>query len=122
MKTCKTCNETKELSEFYKGSAYADGHINNCKECHGAYMAAYKRSPEGAASKRESNYRYRNKYPVKARAAYLMHDAIKEGKLIKPDHCEACLIHCIPQGHHSDYTKPLDVHWLCQTCHTKEHN
>lgn len=57
-----------------------------------------------------------------ARAA--LHEAMKRGKVIKPDRCEHCsrtfpkaAIH----GHHADYSKPLDVVWLCRTCHAREH-
>lgn len=40
----------------------------------------------------------------------------------KPTHCEKCGaeeydIH----AHHDDYAKPLDVRWLCRSCHIKHH-
>lgn len=33
MKTCKKCNDNKELSQFYSHPDYKDGHMNICKEC-----------------------------------------------------------------------------------------
>jgi hypothetical protein len=34
--------------------------------------------------------------------------------------CEKCGYHK-SQAHHHDYSKPLDVNWLCFACHRKEH-
>lgn len=51
--------------------------------------------------------------------------AVARGRLIRPDDCEACGyvgratrdIH----AHHDDYSKPLDVRWLCSSCHKRHH-
>lgn len=47
--------------------------------------------------------------------------AVKEGKLLKPNFCENCGEKKDLQGHHEDYSKPLDVIWLCFLCHCKRH-
>ncbi len=47
--------------------------------------------------------------------------AIVDGTLVRPTECEQCYIECKPDGHHPDYTKPLEVIWLCNKCHKKAH-
>jgi hypothetical protein len=43
--------------------------------------------------------------------------------LIKPARCEGlnCFSETDIEAHHDDYSKPLDVKWLCTTCHAKRH-
>jgi hypothetical protein len=54
------------------------------------------------------------------RACWIRYErALKRGELIR-DACQHCG-DIKSQGHHEDYTKPLDVIWLCRRCHTKEH-
>lgn len=45
-------------------------------------------------------------------------------RLVRPEACENC--NAIPEhgplhGHHDDYSKPLEVRWLCRSCHIKHH-
>jgi hypothetical protein len=42
---------------------------------------------------------------------------LKRHKHLRPQHCSACGVECKPQGHHPDYSKPLEVVWLCRPCH-----
>lgn len=79
--------------------------------------------------KRESNRRYmveyqtrwrrKNRQKVYARRAVWR--AIKAGKLLKPDKCNNCKVKCVPEGHHADYSKWLEVTWLCLKCHLSTH-
>lgn len=51
-------------------------------------------------------------------------NALQTGLLIKPDKCSDCGIEdteAFLEGHHTDYSKPLDVVWLCKPCHLKAH-
>jgi hypothetical protein len=47
--------------------------------------------------------------------------AVRRGKVVRPAHCSLCGIACKPHGHHDDYTKRLDVRWLCARCHKNVH-
>ena len=65
---------------------------------------------------------------LKERARSVLSNEISKGRLVAQP-CEACgfegraidgrnLVH----GHHDDYTRPLEVRWLCQSCHFDEHH
>jgi len=47
--------------------------------------------------------------------------AIKLGVVKRPNQCSECGIECKPEGHHEDYSRPLDVIWLCKVCHKGKH-
>ena len=49
-------------------------------------------------------------------------DAVRRGRIQKPNCCEICgtepgKMHL--HAHHADYSKPLEVVWLCRLCHAK---
>lgn len=56
----------------------------------------------------------------KNNARSLVSGALKRGDLIKKP-CEICGDKEV-QGHHPDYSKPLDVRWLCKKHHQEHHN
>lgn len=48
--------------------------------------------------------------------------AISQGKVDKPKECQRCFkTNTTIYGHHGDYSKPLEVEWLCGSCHKREH-
>ena len=53
----------------------------------------------------------------KARAA--VGHAIRDG-LLERRGCESCG-NSQSEAHHADYSQPLQVRWLCRTCHENEH-
>ena len=55
------------------------------------------------------------------RIARLVKKAIKLNLLSRPATCDICRKKAKIQAHHQDYTKPLDVDWLCIGCHSKVH-
>lgn len=54
-------------------------------------------------------------------AQKLARDAVRRGELSKPKACEDCDKEVRLQAHHPDYSKPLEVVWLCSSCHAAEH-
>ncbi|HYA07728.1 MAG TPA: hypothetical protein VEF90_17710 [Xanthobacteraceae bacterium] len=143
VKSCIACLEVKDDSEFYKHPRTASGLMGPCKSCHKARMRrrrqdksaeiqAYDRErgllPHRKAAVKERSSRYRAKRhnrvndreKVAARTA--VGNAVRDGALIKPPNCEACGAERDDlHGHHHDYSKPLDVTWLCPPCHGAEH-
>ncbi len=75
-----------------------------------------------AGYKTEEYRRYRKKNPEKIRAHAQLNYAIKSGTL-KRSPCEVCgegrkyHVH----AHHDDYSKPLEVRWLCPIHHKLAH-
>lgn len=56
--------------------------------------------------------------PIKKAARKAVENALLRGDLVKKP-CERC--GSIAQAHHEDYSKPLDVTWLCPKDHKARH-
>lgn len=149
MKKCFKCEEIKPLSEFYEHAAMADGRLNKCKACtrkdatatRSARLSYYQdydrrrgRTEERKAVNRERARRRlkadpgwatmttrneREKHPDKYRARTKLSNAIRDGKVVRQP-CEVCG-DLKAHGHHHDYSKPLDVKWLCPKHHGEAH-
>jgi hypothetical protein len=59
--------------------------------------------------------------PFKERVRRILVCAVRSGKILKPTECSKCHWPCNPDGHHADYSKPLEVVWLCRICHQELH-
>ena len=126
MKTCFKCEEEKPLAEYYRHSRMADGHLNKCKACtksdatqHRAdnieRIRAYDRA-RGSRQSPEYLREWRRKNPEKYRAHRLVATNLKN-----PGVCSECPSTFHVEAHHDDYSKPLDVRWLCAVCHKQHH-
>ena len=58
--------------------------------------------------------------PVKVSARIAVNNAVRDGRLKKRP-CEACGSTTRINAHHPDYSKPLEVVWLCSICHAATH-
>lgn len=127
-KKCFKCNQTKPLTDFYKHPQMKDGRVNKCKECNKKdvqknyrgnkeYYQEYdrKRNEKRWEYKTEQCKEWRKKNPEKYRAHCDVNNALRSGKLSK----EICRICNDPNthAHHEDYSKTLDVIWLCPQHH-----
>lgn len=48
-------------------------------------------------------------------------NAVLRGEIVPDEICHLCRNKTKLQAHHVDYGKPLDLLWLCQSCHGKVH-
>jgi len=145
MKECFKCHRALPLNEFYKHPQMSDGHLGKCKPCTRKdvrdreevkratdldwVLNERKRHREKAEKARESgtatvsnhilrSLRHAAKYPEKTLARTTLGNAIRDGR-IKRQPCERCGKRA--QGHHDDYSKPLEVRWLCVKHHAEHH-
>ncbi len=83
---------------------------------------------KGGLSK--NNYHYKKlqkeRYPERVQARDLLKKAIERGEVIRKP-CEhvsedgSLCGYVSSHGHHEDYSKPLDVIWLCRKHHRERH-
>jgi len=140
-KTCTACHLEKETSNFYKHPSTADRLFPKCIECCSAYSKARQKLPSVIKSHREAERRrhqivnhtekyriannlrkkrsyYRN--PQKQKARVILYRAIRDN-LIQRRPCEECGSTIRIEAHHADYSKPLEVEWLCGQHHRMRH-
>ena len=148
MKKCFKCGQEQELNEFYKHPMMADGHLNKCKTCtkldvrgnHSAKLDyyrqydrqrnklphriaahdAYRQTDAGKKTARRRALKFIQNNPEKRKAHIIVGNALRNGRLNRKP-CEVCGATRV-HGHHHDYSKPLDVRWLCPIHHKEYHH
>ena len=127
---CKHCGEIKPVGAFRRDRTMPDGYRYVCLSCTAKQNApslyAYRERNRAMvnAKRRERHHRtgYKRHIPVERERIYgAVKYAVKTGRLQKPDRCNMCGANGRLHGHHRDYSKPLEVMWMCTICHGMEH-
>lgn len=134
MKKCETCGRDKDPAQFYRDIRTQDRLEPECMDCSDekgrANMALYQKyerkrgrakssvldkPPEFWARHTEYTRKWRSKNPEKYAAHTALNNAVRDGKVIKGE-CAVCGSAQV-EAHHDDYSKPLEVRWLCVAHH-----
>lgn len=146
MKTCTKCGVAKPLDQYHRNIACSDFKRPDCKSCVSAarrkkyaddpsererarisHAATRERrrqrerewraaNPEIARIRDAANYALQAE---KALARAKLRYAVATGEVARQP-CEICGA-TKTEGHHADYSKPLEVRWLCKEHHTDLH-
>lgn len=113
---CRFCGKSRPLALFVKDLECKFGVSFRCKFCRNkARLTSRHRAKRRAWFNLPKNLH-------KNRARCRLGKAVALGKIKKPNNCSSCNASGVKlEGHHYDYTKPLDVLWLCKSCHSKQH-
>jgi hypothetical protein len=78
------------------------------------------KEPKEKLTAYEKQRRHFEKNPIRAAAIKIYKYAIRRGQLVRGP-CAVCGTTENIDGHHTDYTKPLEVIWLCKPHHREAH-
>lgn len=84
----------------------------------------YRKTKKGLLNGRKFVLAHKKRYPDKMAARVLVARAVNKGTLIRPSVCQEDSSECSTGGivgHHPDYSKPLEVEWLCRFHHGRRH-
>ena len=124
-RVCSGCRRKKEdgIAGFVRNGSYErkDGTVVTkylCRKCRREYEKKYYKKNRERICK--TTRERTTKQQINAHNA--VKKAINAGDLERPDECPECgddamTIH----AHHEDYSNPLDVEWLCPSCHMRLH-
>jgi hypothetical protein len=146
-KACRVCGTVKSEEDFHLAPQSRDGRSNRCKACQSDYFRQYSATHRNQIAEVQARWYDRNREriierqrayyfdnreaagdarrrwcdanPEKILADSVARRAIESGKIEKQP-CGQCG-NPKAEAHHDDYTKPLDVRWLCRRCHRRHH-
>lgn len=117
VKLCTKCQTVLPIENFYRNQGRPDGRDSYCSEC----RLGVQKSPTVMGQLRAISARHRARHPERERARQIANRAIRSGTLTKgPCQFNGCGVLDV-QAHHPDYSKPLEVVWLCREHHTEHH-
>ncbi|MBA3589680.1 hypothetical protein [Methylibium sp.] len=148
-KRCFKCLCIKPLVEFYAQAKMADGHMNKCKNCTKADVIkhrranlervraydrlrgsmphrvaarkAYSKTAEGLVAHARARRVSAIRFPERHQARIALGNAVRDGRIKPWPACAIADCEHKPEGHHPDYSRPLDVVWLCNEHHRAAH-
>lgn len=140
-KVCRKCGKEKAGEDFYSGWT--------CKECIKAYQRKrreekldevreydrkrsnlphrvrarkeYQKTEAGRIAGAKAKRKWQEQNPERKAAHTILGNRLRSGEITKPDRCGECGKKTRIHGHHDDYSKPLDVKWVCGKCHKNIH-
>lgn len=136
-KRCIKCLCVKDILSFYKNKAYPGGRQNKCAQCALEYATgqrlkhrdkirararATEARPDKKAEKRQRLAAWAAEFPERRKAQIALSNALQSGKVTRWPVCAVpdCS-NTKPEAHHPDYSRPLDVVWLCKSHHKCAH-
>lgn len=131
MKRCSKCGAEKPREAFPRETRQRDGRSAECRKCkserearnRARISAQQKRWEQENPDKQDSRRaRYTTKHAARVKARSDLNHAVERGEVTRPATCERCGGGEEIHAHHRDYSKPLEVEWLCRRCHFDRHN
>lgn len=131
---CPICSRWLSASSFYPSKRTSNGITSECRTCHIRISIKTRDIEKKNESNRRSMRKVRELNPelfrarerlasqkrikdIRYYARQIVRHAIAGGIIVKPRRCEKCGQEKKLTGHHQDYTKPLEIEWLCYECH-----
>ena len=128
MHYCSVCKQTLTDDQFYSHPYGKDGLLNKCKPCHRAAMTALRNANieryrqydrERAKLPHRKASLFKNADPERVKVAKIANAAVRKG-LLQRQPCHICGAEKV-EAHHTHYSHPLEVVWLCRSHHVQLH-
>lgn len=129
---CLVNSECKECCSSRRRKFYSENTVEILENRKKYYRENIERFAEYTRKHQKNNKRFReyqNKYLINKRkthdqkflARQIVQLALKGKMIFKPSKCTRCVNTQKIEAHHEDYSKPLDILWVCFTCHRLIH-
>ncbi len=122
MNRCVTCKKNHERIDVTVHQRYTnkDGVTREYYRCYGCSKFLSKDwDQRNKARKNKTHKEAQKRNYSKYVSRWKVYGAIKSGK-VKKGKCVGCKS-VETQAHHEDYSKPLEVIWMCAKCHARHH-